>query len=181
MRIGQDLIWRDDDIYMTKSLRDDRHFYSYEQFKKVHQMIRERGFIHTLAIIASEIDKYPEFTKYLLEHKNEFSFQLHGLEHSDYFLWQEEDAIYMALEKAKGIIEKTFGTKVSTFYAPYNKITDKIRSVCARLGLEVNEDYVTPEQWLMGKRSKTINFHYWAVKEGQVDALRQVLEQYEKI
>ena len=170
-----ELIWRDDDIYMTKSLIEDIHFYNLKQFKKIHKLLTKRRFIHTLAIIASEIDKYPKLTKYLLKHKNECSFQSHGWEHLDYSEMSEND-IYYYLDKANKKIEKTFCTKVTTFYAPYNKFSQKLRNVCNTLRLELNDDFVLPVQWLKGKRSKTVNFHYWAVNEKQMDDFMEMIK-----
>jgi len=165
----RELIFRDDDIYLTKSIcSPDRYYYNFEKFKKVHHLLK--GYRHSLAIIASEIDNYPLLTEFLLQNKNDFDFQIHGWNHDDY---TELDNPYSEIKKAKDKIEKTFGVECTIFYAPYNHRNDKLRKACQKLKLELNEKFVSPEQFLEGKMAKTLYFHYWS--DSQVDNLKKIL------
>ncbi len=150
------IIYRDDDIYLTSSKRSGQ-IYDFEAFKVVHEMLSKNGKIHTLAIIASEIDNHPELTEYILERKNEFEFGVHGWEHSDYSTWKMED-VERDLQMAKEKIEKTFDTKCVWFFAPWNRWNEELILMAKEVGLTLNTEYLTPDQ---DPRSGVLCFHYW--------------------
>lgn len=152
-------VFRDDDIYLTRSERSGQ-IYDFEAFKSVHEMLAEAGQIHTLAIIASEIDTYPELTKYILERKKEFAFGVHGWEHSDYSK-MEQNKVKADLLKAKNKIEKVFDTKCFWFFAPWNRWTDELIETAKDCGLKLNTHYCLPDQEV---QKGVLCFHCW-IKE----------------
>ena len=149
-------IFRDDDIYLTKSERSGQ-IYDFKAFKVVHEMLAEAGKIHTLAIIASEIDTYPELTKYILERKKEFAFGVHGWEHSDYLRWNME-IVKKDLQKAKDKIEETFDTECFWFFAPWNRFNNDLILTAREVGLNLNTNYLLPDQPI---QKGVLCFHYW--------------------
>jgi len=151
------IVYRDDDIYLTSSERSGQ-IYNFEMFKQAHELLSANNKIHTLAIIASEIDNYPEMTEYILSRKDEFDFGVHGWGHSDYSKWDIKD-FKQDLIKARNKIEKTFGIKCHWFFAPWNRFTDEMVEATKEIDLETNIHYSLPEH--PRQEDAVLCFHYW--------------------
>jgi len=160
------MILRDDDIYLTKSPRYDIIYYDFDKFKKAHKLLK--GHKHYLAIIASEIDTYPELTEYILANKKDFGFGIHGWEHSDY---HRIPNIEEELKRAKDKIEETFDTDVKWFFPPWNRWGEKTEQACINLGIKLDNNYT---QFPDIKKADTLCFHYWNDKK--VNALAKWLQ-----
>jgi peptidoglycan/xylan/chitin deacetylase (PgdA/CDA1 family) len=157
------MILRDDDIYLTESPNGHGVYYDFEAFKRVHEFIAGKGIKHTLAIVAGEIENHPELTEYILERKDEFEFGVHGWMHENYSEWPKE-AIKTSLTRAVKKIEEVF-ERPKIFFPPWNKRSDAIKQACAEIGLELNEEWMTPQAALAGGEEKIIGFHYWSEPE----------------
>lgn len=166
------MIIRDDDIYLTESPTQGRQLYSFDKFKKVHEYIVSRGHKHHLAIIASEIENYPELTAYLMEHKDECVFGVHGWAHDHYFKWNR-GPIAVSLGRAKEKIKETFGVEVTTFFPPWNELSPALMMGAADVDLEVNVSQCDPQGWLKGERADAICIHYWS--DNQYTNLQKIL------
>lgn len=154
----------DDDPFLTESPNGLGVYYNFEQFKKVHEMIANAGEIHTLAIIAGEIENHPELKDYILKRKDEFNLQLHGWLHERYSEWSKE-AIKVSLQRAKEKIEKTFDVEVGYFFPPWNKRFPAMYEACEDLGLKLDDNWCNFTEALNGVKTKTIRFHSWNLLE----------------
>ena len=153
-------ILRDDDIYLSNSPRYGTLYYNFNEFVEVHEMIADAGFKHTLAIIASEIDKYPELTEYIKRHLSECNLEVHGWEHADYSKWVNKADITTDMLKAEVKIKKTFGVEPTMFFPPWNRYSDIMKAGVEDSGLKFMGDYVQFPQ-----TGDVICFHYWNLEE----------------
>jgi peptidoglycan/xylan/chitin deacetylase (PgdA/CDA1 family) len=169
------LILRDDDIFLTGSERSGQ-IYDFEAFKEIHEIIAKTGREHMLAVIASEIETYPELKDYILSRKEEFGFGVHGWEHSNYTKWSSED-IKKDLLRAKEEIEKVFNVEVSWFFPPWNRTNETLIRSAKEVGLKTDINYTLPETILQGGavgKAETLCFHYWVKR--QQEELKQCLK-----
>jgi len=155
------MLFRDDDIYMTESPTRGSHLYNFEKFKECHELIASHGDIHILGIVAGEIENYPELTKYIKEHQKEMMFAVHGWMHYDYSLWKA-DKIYKSMMRAKNKITEVFGEVPQWYFPPWNRRNDEVMKAALEAKLRVSDNYVTPDQYLMGQRGELMLFHYWS-------------------
>lgn len=155
------MIFRNDDIFLTESPRGYGVYYDFEKFKQAHELLK--GQTHLIAIVASEIENYPELTAYILEHKEDFVFGIHGWAHERYSEWEEE-GIYRSLKRAKEKIEETFGVEAITFCPPWNKRSDAMYQACSRLGITVQDSFIVAAE-LGEKENDVCCFHYWNDEE----------------
>jgi peptidoglycan/xylan/chitin deacetylase (PgdA/CDA1 family) len=167
------MILRDDDIFLTESPRGFGEYYNFDKFKEIHEIISKNGKKHYLAINAGEIENYPELIGYILNRKDEFEFGLHGWQHERYSEWNSE-AIEASLARAKKKVEERFNVKVKWFFPPWNKRSEAMKLACERLGLRLNDNWITPQEALEGKTADSICFHYWNNEEKK--CIQQMLE-----
>jgi peptidoglycan/xylan/chitin deacetylase (PgdA/CDA1 family) len=152
------VIYRNDDIFLTESPRGFGEYYSFEKFKKSHELLK--GHKHILAIIAGEIENYPEMKEYILKHKDDFMFGIHGWAHERYSEWKEP-AIYISIKRAKEKIESTFGVKATHFCPTWNKRNYDMYIAVQKLGMEVQDHFIVPREIEEGKSAEAVCFHYW--------------------
>lgn len=171
----QEIIFRDDDMYLTESPTQGRELYSLEKFKKAHELLVKYGKKHAMAIIAAEINNYPELTKYILSRKDEFIFGVHGWTHNHYATWKQEP-IEVSLARAKKKIEETFDVTCEWFFPPWNEQSDALTTACFRVGLKPNYSQTSTTGWIKSERAEAICFHYWS--DGQMDELEKILRCY---
>lgn len=168
----QETIIRDDDIFLTESPTQGRQLYSLEKFKAVHEYIHSRGFKHHLAIIASEIENYPELVEYIKQHKDECVFGVHGWAHDHYARWNREP-IAISFNRAKQKIKDVFEVDVEWFFPPWNELSPSIMMAATDAKLKVNVSQVDPSAWLKGQRANAICIHYWS--DDQIGNLKKIL------
>lgn len=166
------MIIRDDDIFLTESPTQGRQLYSFDKFKAVHEYIVSRGHKHHLAIIASEIENYPELVSYLKEHKDECVFGVHGWAHDHYAKWNREP-IALSLGRAKEKIKSTFNVDVEWFFPPWNELSPSIMMGAGDVKLKVNVSQTDPSKWLKGEVAEAICIHYWS--DDQFGNLKRIL------
>lgn len=164
MTVIANMMIRDDDIFLTESPRNGRHFYNFEKFVKVHTMIKSYGKLHAIGIIASEIDNYPKLKKYIDDNKRDFIFAIHGWAHQYYATWGVEE-IKESLGRAKGKISDVFGITAEHFFPPWNKRSPAMYEACSHLKLKLDEFYTNAEMVLRGDKKDTLCFHYWNDEE----------------
>lgn len=167
------MIYRDDDIFLTESPTQGRQLYSLEKFIACHDLLRSCGKLHAIAIIASEIENYPELRDYIKERKNEFIFGVHGWAHNHYSTW-EQDVIEVSLRRTKEKIEKTFDVKVEWFFPPWNERSRFLLNACNAVGLKPNISQCSTSGYLKGEKQEAICFHYWS--DGQMAELKKILQ-----
>lgn len=165
----------DDDPFLTESPNGNGIYYDLEKFKKCHEMIVAAGELHTIAIIAGEIENHPKMKEYILERKNEFRLAVHGWLHERYWEWPYPDVVAESLERAMGKIITTFGfgSLTKEYYPTWNKRSDAMYAACKAIGLELNDDWMTIGEALSGVNKKAIRFHSW--NDNEVEQLRKYL------
>ena len=167
------IIFRDDDVFCTESPTQGRVMHSMEKFIETHEILARRKKKHMLAIIANEIENYPELVKYILDRKEEFDFGVHGWAHHHYANWDKEP-IKRSLEMAKNKIEGTFGVTCEWFFPPWNERTPAMFEACAELGLKLNDSQVNTTAFLRGETNfDAICFHFWS--DGQRGELARIV------
>ena len=92
----------------------------FDAFLDADDVFKKYGYPCTLAILADGIDFYPAWTWYIQENLYRYNIELHGMHHINYrnvpykkFMEDTREAI----DK----IEKTFDTKVTTWYPPWGR------------------------------------------------------------
>lgn len=115
---------RDDDVLVGSSGRTGKEF---DRFKGFHNAIcaDTRYFIHVPAILAREIQQFPECVKFVRDETaaGRMLPEIHGWEHKDYANLSVADCIE-ELEKAKKFILETFNYKASIWYTPHGAGAD---------------------------------------------------------
>lgn len=165
-------LYRDDDIFLTESPTQGRQLYDFNKFKTVHEYIASKGHKHAIAIIASEIENYPELTNYIKNKKDEFIFGVHGWAHNHCATWKS-DVIEISLSRAKHKIEETFETQVEWFFPTWNELSPELIAGANRADLRINNSQTSTTGWLKGERADAICFHYWS--DGQFEELKRII------
>jgi peptidoglycan/xylan/chitin deacetylase (PgdA/CDA1 family) len=159
------LIWRDDDIHWSTDLA---------QFIRVHELFNKYDAVHTIAVIAKDIDKNQELVEYIKSQPN-IDIQLHCWEHISFT--HNLDILKEDLKQGIKKLEDVFGKKPTILYPPWNNTNDKVERIANLLGLKVSNIKVGISFYLkaVGKvDEETVNFHNWSV--GDCIFLEQALQ-----
>lgn len=147
------MIWRDDDVgYGTKIAT----------LRAVDDIFRRYGALHTIAVIASGIDRRPDLVDLILERR--MAVQLHCWTHDDLTV---EPRAREDLARAVDLLESLFG-RPTVLYPPWNKTSPEVEAAASDLGLTVSATKISLEQYLRargGVEEDTVNFHYWHVPD----------------
>lgn len=153
-------IFRDDDVFFTPGVGIKVGITDYfPRFMAVDKLIKSYGVKHTIAVLASGIDKEPEWVDYIK--KGKFDIQLHGWDHLDFTINHNiaEEHFIKSLDK----IESTFGIRPTIWYPPWNYTDKFLNSLAEKLGLKISFNKVCLTTFNKNPRQDlTINFHYWA-------------------
>jgi len=148
-------LWRDDDISVHTCPME---------FKKLHQKFIDTKQVHTVAVLMKDLwENHSLF--YYLATAPYLEIGLHGWEHKDYSKLSYEECyedIYKSLDYWKENSDRMIGShkEIKTFFAPWNRESDKIKMACANLGL--NFCNVKGGEW-QGYWVKS--FHYWSADD----------------
>lgn len=165
------MIYRDDDLPQGISM---------ETLNEIHQLFIRSGKIHTMSILASELEKSPGFVQYVNSHKN-IDLVLHGWTHTNYSL-EKDDVIREDLRNSLLAFDKYFSKYPTVWYLPWNgwvkgegfTHVPRVKEIAVEFGLEVITDCTDIGRFLKGEKKEVIYFHHWNQKE--VSALPQLLE-----
>lgn len=166
------MIYRDDDLPQGIDVN---------LLDSIHQEFIKRDKIHTIAVLASEIDLHQEFVRYINDHSN-FDIALHGWKHEHYPIFSEEE-LRDHLNKSMLAMDRSFGKKPTTWYLPWNgwikefgtSKVDWLRPIAKEFGLEINIEcahigVVVDE----GVKSEVVYFHWW--HKPDLDKLTKLLD-----
>ncbi len=151
------MIFRDDDI---------SRFTDMKRFKTIHQVFQEHEVIHTLAIIAKDIDKATELIQYIQDNKEQFDLQLHCWEHIDYSI--NESECYPHFRDSRKVFKEVFGEHPSVFYPPWNRGTKLIQTIAQNYRMTLSTEKISLSQYVRfngSVKEEVVNFHYWADHE----------------
>lgn len=151
------MIFRDDDISCFTNLDD---------FKRVHDLFNKYETLHTIALIAKDIERHPSLIDYIKSQSN-IDVQLHCWDHIDL---TECHIITVKASLEHGIqkMEEIFNKIPTILYPPWNRSDERLEEACKEQKLEVSHKKISLPQYIKfnGDVSEsTINFHYWAAQE----------------
>lgn len=147
------ITWRDDDVGFRTKI---------DVLAAVDDVFQKYNVAHTIAVVASGMDKRPDLVDMILERG--MIVQLHCWEHDDLTLPQFQ----ADLPKAVDMMADLFGAPPTVLYPPWNKSDRGLTGIAASLGLTVSTDKISIEQYLRAGgdvKEDTINFHHWHVPE----------------
>lgn len=130
---------------------------SLKRFIAVDELFIKYNKVHTIAVIADEIEKAEGLVEYINAHPH-IDLQLHGWQH---ILYTENHNIAdnhfkWGIEKLQNI----FGKTPTVFYPPWNASDSFIEETANKHGMEVSFKHITLEAYIMGAKGDVINFHY---------------------
>ncbi|HUU87630.1 MAG TPA: sulfotransferase [Candidatus Glassbacteria bacterium] len=128
----------------------------FDSFKEVMESLE--GYKIILLVVASGIDRNPEWVEYIKAHP-EWKVECHCWYHEDYTR-ADESRVYEDLKRAKQKIEETFNQICEWYYPPRNKYNEKTDKIAESLGMKTFKKYrkirlVRPYSF------KWIDMHYW--------------------
>lgn len=143
------ITFRDDDIGFNNDINE---------FKAIHEIFNKYKVIHTIAVIAKDIDqpKFSPLVRYIRKQKN-IDVQLHCWEHTRVTPKEFSVQLPQAIDK----IQKVFGRPM-VFYPPWNEVAPWMIATCKENNIIINASKISLSQYLRGVRGETINFHYWS-------------------
>lgn len=154
------MIFRDDDISCFTNLED---------FKRVHDLFIKYETVHTIAVIAKDIEKHPELVNYIKIYQENglIDVQLHCWDHVD-LTKGNESAIMIDLENASFKLREVLGIMPEILFPPWNKHDDRLDRIADSLCLKVSSKKISLSQYIKAGGDvdcETINFHYWSPQE----------------
>lgn len=172
---------RNDDVLQTLRLSQNQKRVAgdklFEMFLEADKVFEKYNYPCTLAVLAEGIINCPEWVEHIKKNKHRYVIELHGYYHHHFGRLSEEEG-EKDLKEAIDLIEKTFDTKVTTWYVPFGRksMPEWGGAVCERLGikLDIPTRKVLPFFWFKDKTIPQVNFHYW--DKHQVKLVEEILK-----
>ncbi len=147
------MIFRDDDISVHTDLA---------VLKPVHEIFKKYMVMHTVAVIAKDIDMNTELVMYLK--RENFDVQLHCFEHYN-LTEMPPDTLDLSLTRAINMFKRCGFDLPTKLYPPWN-ITNQAVNVLAwdKHRLEVSNKKCSLSQYVKANGNvdvDVVNFHYW--------------------
>ena len=147
--------FRDDDISFTSDIG---------LLMQTHELIVSKGKVHTIAIQMERLWDNKEIWFFVMTARN-LAVGLHGWDHSDYSRMSMTE-ILDHLRRCREHWDSHVGhypnaPKITTFYPPWNRVSDELRQACQACGLTVDN------RWKRG--SGVYGFHSWEL----IDPIRR--------
>ncbi len=151
-------IFRDDDISFKTNL---------DQFVKVHEYFMKRGCVHTIAVIAKDIQNAPSLIDYIRSNRKTFDVQIHCWEHLVLSELTEEQ-LRIDIENAKAALMDFLKVIPTVLYPPWNKSSEMVERIAKEYDLDVSYKKISLSQFVKcgwDVEERVVNFHYWADEE----------------
>lgn len=147
------MIFRDDDISVHTDLA---------ALKPVHDIFKKHLVMHTVAVIAKDIDMNTELIMYLK--RENFDVQLHCFEHYN-LTEMPTDQLELSLTRAMNMFKRCGLDLPTVLYPPWN-ISSKAVEVLAwdKFKLNVSNRKCSLSQYVKANGNvdvDVVNFHYW--------------------
>lgn len=151
----------------------------FEMFLEADKVFEKYNYPCTLAVLGEGIKHCPEWVDHIKKNIHRYKIELHGYVHNHFAQLTEEQG-EEDLKKALDLIEKTFNTKVTTWYVPFGRksMPEWGGAVCERLGikLDIPTRKCLPVFWLKDKTIPQVNFHYWDLQQcNQIEEILKIL------
>ncbi len=147
------MIFRDDDISVHTDLA---------RLKPVHDIFKKHMVLHTVAIIAKDIDMNTELVMYLK--RENFDVQLHCFEHHHFPEMKMED-LKRHIQQSLNMFARCGFDRPTVLYPPWNQTTHAINvMVYETFGIEVSNKKCSLSQYVRAAGNvdvDVVNFHYW--------------------
>jgi len=144
-------VWRDDDISVHTDLA---------VLKPVHDIFKKHLIMHTVAVIAKDIDMNTELVMYLK--KENFDVQLHCWEHYNHV--ECKDKLPVDLQRCMNMFARCGFDKPTVLYPPWNIADSTVVHHAAAFGLTVSNKKCSLSQYVKANGNvdvDVVNFHYW--------------------
>ena len=136
---------RDDDILVSSSSFPGKEF---DRFRGFHNTVKEdpKHFVHVLAILATEIQAFPECIDYIREETaaGHMYPEVHGLHHIDYASLPYNEVVTQ-LTEAKQFIINEFNYVPTLWYSPWGAGADERGAHLRQAALDAGLNLVTCE------------------------------------
>jgi hypothetical protein len=160
-------LYRDDDV---------SKFTDISLFMKVHSLFGKYQKLHTVAVEMEDLWENKVIWYILVTQKN-IKVDLHGWKHKDYSILSYQEIVddirrsldywYMNIERGYGIDAIGKDKKITTFFPPWNRVSDNLKKACIDTGLTLDSRI----------GGDVYNFHWWAcVDDCYLDSLEQMLK-----
>jgi peptidoglycan/xylan/chitin deacetylase (PgdA/CDA1 family) len=154
----------------------------FEMFLEADKIFEEYNYPCTLAVLGEGIKHCPEWVEHIKKNQHRYKIELHGYSHHHFAQLSEEQG-EEDLRKALDLIEKTFDTKITTWYVPFGRksMPEWGGAVCERLGIKLDIPIrkTLPLFWFKDKTIPQINWHYWDKK--QVNQVKEIIKLCSKV
>ncbi len=150
------MIFRDDDFSHLSQLNEFRH---------VHEVFAWYGQVHTIAVMAKNLERNKELIDYVKSQDN-IDVQLHCWEHLDYS--NNEGYCFEHLKMGANKIEEVFGKRPTVWYPTFNRVSPVCIAHAHFLGMETSYHKRGLLSYVEKKGivdEKVLNFHYWAYSD----------------
>lgn len=167
---------------------DDYDFrLSTEDYIKIHEEFKKRGLVETANMQFTQwghLSNVPDdLVRYINENKDSYSIQIHGWGHFHYDE-MEYDFIVRDLAACQFYINKYFGVQATTWYTPWNVMSNSLERAANFVGLKVSNE--SNDIWRFIREAEvdkfsgeTLYFHGWKADEMQL--FPQMLDLVKKI
>lgn len=150
------MIWRDDDPALQT--KGDK----LRQFIEVNELFKKYGVTHTIALITRDIEKNTELVDYIKANPI-IDVQLHCVDHID-FTHAPIERVEWQLKTGADDIERVFGKRPTTWFPTWNKTTETVNKIAAKLSLKVSYKKISLDQYIRVNghvAEDVINMHFW--------------------
>ena len=157
------MIYRDDDVSKYTDLTT---------IMKIHELFVLYNKVHTVTLLMEDLWESKGIWYWLMTAPN-IDIALHGWGHSDYskMTYDEirENLLKCVIYWESNIVRGGWKyKKLTTFYPPWNKVSDDLRRVCEVCDLKINDCV---------DASKVYNFHWWTcITQKGLNELEEVLK-----
>lgn len=159
---------------------DDAPVHGMIDFITVHEILREAGLIHTVAIICRNLSRYPEFVDYIKSDTQYFDPQFHCLDHIDHT--KNHDIVDEQFHEGVNEFRNAFDKLPTVWYPTWNLTDDYCEATALKYGMTTREKKFSFGQYLRKAgviKEGVLNFHSWAKEER--DILPDVIRIYKQL
>lgn len=156
---------------------DDAPTHGLQHLKETHELLREAGIVHTLALVCRKLSRYKDVIDYIKSDPDYFDPQFHCLDHIDYT--KNHDILDEQFSEGLKEFYDVFGKYPDIYYPTWNKADDHTIETAARYGLTTSFEKYSFEQYIRRHdviEEGVLNFHSWCKEER--DMLPEVIEIY---
>jgi hypothetical protein len=159
---------------------DDAPIHAVKDFIYVHELLREAGIVHTVALICRNLDRYKDYVSYIKSDPEYFDLQFHCLDHINHP--ENHDIVYEQFEQGTEIFKNVFGVLPKVWYPTWNLSDEFCEKAAASFGMITSYKKYSFSQYIRRSdaiREGVLNFHHWSKEEREL--LPEVIKIYKSL